>query len=196
MPNNYRKFMAAMFAPCLLACIAPRLACAIDFTPRYVNEVEDGIPVHRMFFADAGRHIFFTPPGGWDATGSKSAVVLSPKNSAKAYIKIECSSDEEIPPFDEKGLKIYRQAAEDLLPREAKDLEILSENKNPVVINDWSGFEITYAFMAYGYPFYKSVGFINIGNNRQIRLVVEARRSEFGSLYKAAQVSLCSWYEK
>ena len=178
---------------CLLAGIAPRLACAIDFTPRYVNEVEDGIPVRRMFFADAGRHIFFTAPGGWDANGSKSSVVLSPKNLEKAYIKIECSSDEEIPPFDEKGLKIYRQAAEDLLPREAKDLEILSENKNPVVINHWSGFEITYAYVAFGYPFYKSVSFINIGDNRQIRLIVEARRSDFATFCKEAQRSLCSW---
>jgi hypothetical protein len=171
-------------------------ARAIDFTPRYVDEVEDGIPMHRLYFANGKRMIYFNAPGGWLVTGSKEGVVVRPTDSKDGFFKIESAPEKVVLPFDERGLRTYRQIAEDMLPRMARALQIAGENKEAVAINDWKGFEVTYDYTVYGHPFRKSVIFINITEDRQIRLSVEGRRGEFETLYTAAQSGLSSWYEK
>lgn len=171
-------------------------ANAIDFTPRYADSIDDGVPMRRMYFTEGGRQIYYRPPTGWTRSGSDESATFRPKDSKHAYVMIENAPAEHarIPPED-RALDVLRQTAVRLVPSGATDVSPTWEVVNPVVLQGWTSFEVGLDYMQFGQHFCRSILFINLSGNRQIHFIVDAPPGEFGALYKAAYRTLATWWE-
>lgn len=169
-------------------------ASAIDFTPRYAESVQDGFPVKRLYFSDEAQRIYLSIPNNWRVTGDGQHGTFTPGNFPQASIVLENSPISAQVAFDEKGLEAYRKAASDLIPPGASEVQIDFERANEIQINGWTSFEMAFTYRVYGQPFSKSVLFINIDREKQIRFRVEARKENFEKLYPQARAALGSWF--
>lgn len=181
----------------LLACIgcAP-LVHAIDFTPLYADTIEDGVPFHRMYFSEPEMRIYFRPPANWRIAGAPAAITFSPPELNASFIRLEAAPAKDAAiPLDEKGVESLRAIAQSLIPAQfAKPVEQW-ETVNPMTLQGWTSFEVGYSGQAKGLEFYRSVLFINLSPERQIRVIVEGPTAEFKNLYETAYRSLSSWWE-
>lgn len=180
------------FAILLLAPVAG--ASAIDFTPRYAESVQDGFPVKRLYFSDEAQRIYLSIPNSWRVTGDGQHGTFTPASLPNASIVLENSPINATVAFDEKGLVAYRKAASDLLPPGATDVQIEFERANEIQLNGWTSFEMAFSYKYYGQPFSKSVLFVNINPETQIRFRVDARTENFEKLYPQARAALGSWF--
>jgi hypothetical protein len=170
------------------------VASAIDFTPRYAESVQDGFPVKRLYFSDQAQRIYLSIPNNWRATGDGQRGTFTPGNLTQASIVLENSPITARVPFDEKGLEMYRKAASDLLPPGANEVQIDFERTNEIPINGWTSFEMGFSYRAYGQLFSKTVLFVNLDKENQLRFRVEARRESFEKFYSQARAALGSWF--
>lgn len=188
-----------MKTPILLAAFAVTLlaarASAIDFTPRFAETVDDGIPFRRMCFSDNGRRIFYRPHPSWVTSGDGHAATFRPKDTTQSYVRIEnAPAEQALIPLEEPGLEALRKIARALVPSEATEIGESWEIVNPVVIQGWTSFEMGFDYIAAGQRCCRSVLFINLREGSQIHLIVDASPAEFGQLYKTANRTLASWW--
>jgi hypothetical protein len=184
----------------LLATLAVTLLSAraepIDFTPRFADTVDDGVPMHRMFFSDDARHIFYRPPPTWVPSGSSEAATFRPKDSNLAVVKIEnAPAEHALIPIDGPGSEAFRDIARTLVPSEATEVTEIWEVPNPVVLQGWTSFEVGFDYVQFGQHFCRSILFINLDANRQIHFIVSAVPAEFQPLYKTAYRTLATWWQ-
>ena len=66
---------------------------------------------------------------------------------------------------------------------------------NPVVLQGWTSFEMGFDYVISGQRCCRSILFINLKENRQIHLIVDAGPDEFGPLYKTVYRTLATWWE-
>ena len=184
----------------LLATLAVTLlaarAEAIDFTPRFTETVDDGVPMRRMFFSDGAQRIFYRPPPTWVPSGDDQAATFRPKDSNLATVKIENAPAEHARiPFDGPGSEALRNIARTLVPPDATEVTEIWEVPNPVVLQGWTSFEVGFDYVQFGQHFCRSILFINLDKNRQIHFIVSAVPTEFKPLYKTAYRTLATWWQ-
>ena len=180
-----------------LACLGyTPLAHAIDFTPLQAETSEDGALFQRMYFTDQGMRIYFRAPPAWRTAGTPAAFTFSPPELNSSFIRLEAAPAKDAAiPLDEKGVESLRAIAQSLIPAQfAKPVEQW-ETVNPMTLQGWTSFEVGYSGQAKGLEFYRSVLFINLSPERQIRVIVEGPTAEFKNLYETAYRSLSSWWE-
>ena len=184
--------LAATIAVTLIATRAE----AIDFTPRFTDTVDDGIPMRRMSFSDGAQRIFYRPAPTWIQSGNSQAATFRPKDSNLATVKIENAPAEHASiPFDVPGSEALRNIARTLIPPEATEVSEIWEVANPVVLQGWTSFEIGFDYVQLGQHFCRSILFINLDTNRQIHFIVSAVPAEFQPLYKTAYRTLATWWQ-
>jgi len=169
-------------------------ASAIDFTPRYAQSVQDGFPVTRMYFSDQAQRIYLSVPNSWRVNGDERHGTFTPGNLTQASVIIENSPIDAQIPFEHEGLEAYRKAASELMPPGATDMQIDFERANEIQINGWTSYEMEFSYKSYGQRFTRSVLFINLSKEKQIRFRVEARKENFEKLYSQARATLGSWF--
>jgi hypothetical protein len=173
--------------------LAPRTQ-AIDFTARFADLVEDGVPMRRMYFTDDAQRIYYRPAPNWSQSCNAQAATFKPKDSERAVVRIENAplGDARIP-LDEHGLQTLRTTAGKLMPPDASEGIEISETLNPVALQGWTSFEIAFDYIRFGQHFSRSILFINLGADRQIHFMVDASPAEFESLHQTAYRTLASW---
>lgn len=97
--------------------------------------------------------------------------------------------------FDEQGLIVYRNAARQLLPKQAENVEILAEVPNAFALDDWQSFEMKFAYNFGGVKKVRSVLFVTMTPNRQVRLIIDSSEKNFEEIYAAGRALLGSWFE-
>ena len=171
-------------------------ASAIDFTPRYTDTMEDGVPFHRMYFTEGNNRIFFRPPVNWQVSGEPAAIHFSPKGLHLAQVSFRSVSPEDAAiPFDEKGIEKLRAIARSLLPSAFTNPEGQFEIVNPIILQDWTSFEIGFGGQFYGIESRRSILFINLAPGRQLLISIDAATADFEKLHKDAYRSLATWRE-
>ena len=188
-----------MKATSLLAILAISLfatrAQAIDFTPRYTETIDDGIPFRRMYFSDGTRRIFYRPPPTWIASGSSEAAVFRHKDAVPASVRIENTPAEQARiPFNEQGLEALRKFARTLVPPDTSEIVDRWEVVDPVVLHGWTSFEMGFDCVYSDQRWCRSVLFLNLEGNRRVHLIINARPNDFRKLYDAAHRSLATWW--
>ena len=173
-----------------LLVLAAANAGAIDFTPQYAESVQDGFPVRRLYFAQDKQRIYLAVPKDWSVAGNGQRGTFTPAAIPQGLVTLENSPLPANLPFDEKGLEIYRKAAAEVVPSGATEITTSAEKINEVQLNGWTSFEIAF----YGQNFTRSVLFINLDQERQMRFRVEARKEHFDKLYAQARATLGSWF--
>jgi hypothetical protein len=185
--------LLASFAVTLLAARAE----AIDFTPRFTDTIDDGVPFHRMYFSEGDHAIFYRPAPRWVLSGSGEAAVFRPNDSALASVKIENAPEEDVKiPFDNPSSSgTLCDIARALLPPDATQVTEIWEIPNPVVLQGWTSFEVGFDYVQSGRHFCRSILFINLDAKRQIHFIISAVSAEFQPLYKTAYRTLATWWQ-
>ena len=83
----------------------------LDLTPKPSQYEVDGVTFKQLAFSDGSKTVTYTPPRGWDYSGSATQLILQPPNKGQAEGKITKVTLSQPASFDEASVKNERCAA-------------------------------------------------------------------------------------
>jgi hypothetical protein len=186
-------FSSFFFASLAMACCAT--AAGIDFTPSEIQTVEDGFPTTRVAFRDGSHTILFRPAKGWKGSGGGKEVQWRPSDSGNVLVRLGNSPVGPTTAFDAEGVRIYAAAARAALPRDAQNIEVLSDGTDAYPLDDWKSYEAWLSYDLFGKKSVCWILFITMNPQRQICFVLDGTKAEVDRHYPAARKMLGSWFE-
>lgn len=190
-----KRFSHFLLVAVTLALSWPALGAGIDFNPVESGSVEDGIPVKRIAFRDGEKSIFFRPLKGWKMLGGGDQITFTPPAPLEGEVRLGNSPLSPSILFDEPGLIIYRAAVRKFVPVQAQNVEVLSEATDAFSLDDWKSFEMRVSYTMGGKKKVRSVLFVTMNPQRQVRLVADSNEQQFEEIYAKARALIGSWFE-
>lgn len=152
----------------------------------------DGVKVRQILFADNSRQVTYAPPRGWHYSGNGNHFSLQPDGSSDARADIDVVNMAQPQVFDESTMKRLCDEVMAAAPKGATQVAIVSQEKNPVMIERKETFLIVINYNYYGAPYARSVMFLNREKD-QLRFQLTAPKWSFPQLQKAFLTSHFSW---
>jgi hypothetical protein len=165
------------------AAIALRAEAQLSLMPTMSERVQEGIHFQQLCFSDGGKKVTYEPPRGWSYVSESKKIILRPPGKAESRAEIEVGFPVIPPEFDEEGLKQLKAMFLRLVPKDSEKIEIVAEQKNPVLINGHESYEFIVAFINYGQRCRMSVLFANLPRE-QIRCKVIANPDDFEETHR------------
>lgn len=158
-----------------------------------VSEYElDGAKLKQLAFPDGSNTVTYQAPHGWECSGSATRLTLRPPNKAQADVTITRIPMPQPGSFDEEGLKKLASEAVGTVPAGSVDITVVSEEKNPLIIQGKETFLVTLTYTFYGQQYSRSILFLNRAKD-QIRSQLTCRPADFKELQRAFLASQYSW---
>ena len=170
------------------------LPCAggpIDFTPTSGERVLENVVFPRLIFHQDGHAITYERPQNWTFTGGAGQLKLTPPNISQAQATIEQVALPEPLAFDEAAVAALRQVVLGSIPGDAQGAKVVTEERNPVAINQQPSYAITVNYRYFGQDYAVTALFANLGDT-QLRARLVARKADFDGLQRAFRSSLFS----
>lgn len=164
----------------------------LELSPRPAEYELDGVKRQHLVFADGNNEVTYAPPKGWVVAGSAARLTLQPKDKSQAEASVTRLPQAAPLALDEEGLKKLTNEALASVPSGSTNVQVLSQEKNAVVIDEKETFLVTLSYTFYGENYGRSVMFMGRGNE-QVRFQLTARLIDFKGLQEAFQSSLFSW---
>ncbi|HEV2841541.1 MAG TPA: hypothetical protein VGW39_09475 [Chthoniobacterales bacterium] len=162
--------------------------------PRTAEYTLDGVKLQQLAFADGVTVVTYQSPRGWEYSGSSTKLTLRPPNRAQAEATITKIPLAKPGNFDEESLKKLVDEAIAQVPKGSENVSVVSEEKNPLMIQRKETFLVTLAYTAYGQKMSRSILFLNRGNE-QIRSQLTCREADFKELHRAFLASQYTWQQ-
>ena len=171
-----------MVRPLILALagsllIAPARA-ELDLTPKLSEYELDGVKFKQLAFSDGSKIVTYAPPRGWDYSGSATQLTLRPPGKSQAEAKITKVALSQPASFDEETVKKLVQEAIASVPPGSTNIQLVSQEKNPLMIERKETFLVTLSYNFYGGAYNRSILFLNRGKE-QIQFQLELSPSRF-----------------
>lgn len=160
--------------------------------PKVSEYNADGATLKHLEFSDGGKTVTYQSPHGWDCSGSSTRLTLRPPNKPQAEVTITRVPLSEPGSFDEESMKKLVRDAVASVPKGSENVNVISQEKNPLLILRKETFLITLSFTFYGQKYGRSILFLNRGNE-QIRSQVNCRESDFQELHWEFLRSQYTW---
>jgi len=183
------RFTIAVSVVCFFASLG---RADLNLTPETAEYELEGVKLHQLVFHDGGRHITYTPPPGWQYRNRDHRFILQPPQGSGAEAVISLVKLAQPQTFDDATMKQLLDEFLASLPSSAKDVAVVSNVKNPLLIERKETFLVVVNYNLYGSPCATSVMFLN-RQNEQVRFQLTCPRSSFQALQKAFQTSHYSW---
>jgi hypothetical protein len=165
----------------------------VQFAPKESSYDVEGIRFQQLAFSDgSGKEITYQQPTGWNYSGSSAKLTLHPPNKGQAEGTITKVALPKPGPFDDESLKELVKQALASVPNDSTDVNIVSQEKNPVKIGGKETFLVIVAYIFYGERYERSMMFMNRGAE-QIRFQFVSRAVDFQDLQRAFLASQFSW---
>jgi hypothetical protein len=165
----------------------------LQLTPRSSQYELDGVKFKQLAFSDGGvKEITYAPPRGWDYSGSDNQLTLHPPNKSQAEATISKVSLAQPASFDDKTVKKLADEAIASVPHGSTNVQLISQEKDPLMIERKETFLVILAYTLYGENYSRSILFLNRGKE-QIRFHLACRQTDFKELQKAFLGSQYSW---
>jgi hypothetical protein len=164
----------------------------LDLTPKLSEYELDGAKFKQLAFSDGNNTVTYAPPRGWNYSGSVAQLVLQPPNKSQAEAKITKVMLSEPASFDEKTINKLVEEAIGSAPRGSTDIQLVSQERNPLIIERKETLLIVLSYNFYGGAFSRSILFLNRANE-QIRFQLTSSQADFKELQKAFLGSQYSW---
>jgi hypothetical protein len=164
----------------------------LQLAPKVVEYKADGVTLKHLEFSDVGKTVTYQSPRGWDYSGSGDQLTLRPPNKTQVEATITRIPLSQPGNFDEESLKKLVGEAVLLVPTGSEKVSVVSQEKNPLLIQSKETFLITLSYTFYGQKYRRSILFLNRGNE-QIRSQLTCREADFDSLQLAFFRSQFSW---
>jgi len=164
----------------------------LQLTPSVVQYELDGVKLKQLAFSDGAKQVTYQAPRGWEYSGSATQLTLRPPNKPQAEATITRIPLPQAGSFDDESLKKLVTEAVASVPKGSENVTLVSQEKNPLLINRKETFLITLAYDFYGASYSRSILFLNRGNE-QIRFQLTCSQADFKELQKAFLGSQYSW---
>src|ERR1700730_9687138 len=177
----------------LVALFSPSAFADLQFTPKISEYELDGAKFKQLAFSDGStKQITYSPPRGWDYSGSAAQLTLRPPNKSQAEATISRLPLPQPASFDDETMKKLVEEALASVPKGSTNVQLVSQEKNPLMIERKETFLITLTYNFYGEAYGRSILFLNRGKE-QIRFQLASRQADFKDLQKAFLASHYSW---
>jgi hypothetical protein len=168
-------------------------AHALDLTPIVSEYVAEGITFRQLTFRDGKRQAVYEPPRQWTCRGSFSGLQLTPAKTDRADAVIEAVELKAPQKLDDKATGALREQVLKSLPPASQGVTLVSEEQNPVSLENGASYAVTVAYQALGETFLRSVVFVNLPE-MQLSFRLTARKADFDAVQRQFRSSICSWH--
>ena len=172
---------AILSAFCFLGVSGP--IHALDLTPHEILLSDNGPRTKRFFFQDSDKRMSFRIDNKMTVRRIGSAAVFRFKDLKTARVKLSKSQLNPEVPFDEKNLEAYRAAARALVPAGATEAALEDEKTDAIVINGWTSHQFVFTYKLFGFPYRRSITFLNYSEKEQFIFDVTAAAPNYGKAY-------------
>lgn len=174
----------------LILALAPFAARALDLTPASAVRDLEGFKIPIVLFSDAGKKIAFQPPAHWTLSGGGAALGIYPADIPDAVFQLRVFPIKPLGPGVTEDLEKWCRA---LLPQDAGEPKLESENENVFTLGNLPSREFTYSYAARGRRFTTSVAITDWNARERLAVIVTARAADFPATHQAAMRSMFSW---
>ena len=186
-----RSIKPLLFLGAALAFAASAQA-DLSLMPALEDVVGDGGKFKQLVFCDGNKKVIYQPPAGWDYSGSQTQLTLRPPNKPNSAVVVVRTPLASPGLFDDKSLEELVTAACALVPKGSEDIVVISQERNPLIIDSKETFLLQLSYTFYGEKFRRSILFLNRGNE-QMRFQLTCREGDFKELQAAFFRSLYTW---
>ena len=188
------KILATCILPALLA--GDLCAAVVDFSPHYIDTFIDGFKMRRLYFVEGTKKIGVSTDQETEVhSEGNGGVGFSFQKYPDARFVIENSRLTPEQPMDEGSLDTYRKAAQELLPRGAAEVKIVSEAADPLPINKWKSHRIVMSFQLGPNAMSQSVTFLNLSAEQQVVLITSSITRNFAEAAERSFQIIRTWQE-
>jgi hypothetical protein len=152
----------------------------------------DGGKFKQLAFSDGDKTVTYQAPIGWDYSGDATQLILHPPKKTQAEATITRFPLSQPGAFDDETLKKLVDQAVALVPKESQNVVIISQEKNPLLIDRKETFLVVLSYNSFGQAYNRSILFLNRGNE-QIRFQLVCRQADFKGLQRAFLGSQYTW---
>jgi hypothetical protein len=172
--------------------IAAAAQAELLLTPKVAEYKADGATLRHFEFSDGGKTVTYRSPHGWEYSGGGTRLTLRPPNKAQAEATITRIPLSKPGSFDDESLKKLVSDAVAQVLKGSENIIVVSQEKNPLMIQGKETFLITLSYTFYGQKYGRSILFLNRGNE-QIRFQLTCHEADFEELHRAFLASQCTW---
>jgi hypothetical protein len=165
----------------------------LQLTPKIFPYEADGVKIQLLAFSDGGgKEITYSPPRGWEYSGSATKFTLRPPGKPQAEGTIVRISLNHPVVFDDETTKKLAAEALTSAPGGSTKVTLVSQEKNPFLIAQKETLLVVISYNFYGQDYQRSTMFLNRGNE-QLRFQFVSRAADFKNLQMAFQASQLTW---
>jgi hypothetical protein len=177
----------------LFLTIALTAKSGIDLTPFADEYISEGIKYQKLTFRRDKQRVEYNPPPGWSFRGSAERVQLTPPKRRFAEALIEALPLAAPQRLDETVIKALEQQFISSLPSDSQFVTVVTEERNPVLLDGSPTFEVIVSYQLIGEKFLKSALFVNLSDT-QLIFRLAARKDDFDALHSDFKRSILSWH--
>jgi hypothetical protein len=167
----------------------------LSLTPTISQYESDGVKTKVLAFpdgADGAKTVTYQAPRGWDYSGSAAQLTLRPPNKSQVEATITRIPLSEPGRFDDASLRKLVSEAIALVPKGSENVSVVSQEKNPLLIEGKETFLITLGYTLFGQKFGRSILFLN-REKEQIRSQLTCQEGDFKELHRVFLASQYTW---
>jgi len=165
----------------------------LQLIPKIAESWVDGAKIKFLAFSDGGgKDITYGPPAGWEYSGSATSFTLHPPGKPQAEGTIVRINLSQPAVFDDETMKKLTAEVLASVPGRSTNVTLVSQEKNPVLIERKETFLVIVAYTFYGENYQRSMMFLNRGNE-QVRFQFVSRTADFKALQAAFRGSHFTW---
>src|ERR1700704_1168378 len=159
-----------------------------------IDEYElDGAKLKQLAFQDGGKKVTYQSPRGWDYSGTATQLTLRPPKKTQAEATITLIPLSAPGAFDAETLKKLVADPAALAPKGSQNVVIVSQEKNPFLMNRKETFLVILNYDFYGESYSRSILLLN-REREQLRFQLTSRKADFKALQQAFLSSQYSWH--
>jgi hypothetical protein len=118
---------------------------------------------------------------------------LTPAKADRADAVIQAVELNAPEKLDNKAIDALREQFLKSLPPGSQGVTLVSEEQNPVSLENGASYAVTVAYQALGETFMRSVVFVNLPET-QLSFRLTARKADFETIQKQFRSSILSWH--
>jgi hypothetical protein len=176
----------------LLLLLATSARAELHFNFRLQETELDGIKLSQLAFSDGGKLVTYGPPRGWQYFGADDRLRLLPPAGQAGEALITRTKLSQPQAFDEPTMKRLTDEVVASIPTGAKRIMVVSQQKNPLLIDRRETYLVIVNFESYGTPQARSVLFLN-REGEQLQFQLTCPLTKFAELQKQFFGSQFSW---
>jgi hypothetical protein len=156
---------------------------ALDLTPHEIAMSNDGPPIKRYYFEDASKRVTFRMDNQMTVNGTPESAAFRFSDLKSSGMTLSKSSMKPEVRFEQKNLAPYRSVARGFVPQNATDVQLESETADAVAINGWTSQQFLFTYNLFGFPYRRSVTFINYNEKEQIVVDISGAAVDYEKSY-------------